>query len=189
MRLLIIIKQYKGNKMEFYDVMNDEMSIVDAEAYVDNNIEMLDELFDEDDPQPGQKGTIWRNIWSRPRRCTPMSYYLSLKLIETIEDNEITLKQARKKSREQERKKLSTRITAFESSYAELEEQSTEQEQALAKQQQELKEKDNIIDNLDYIGDMSVEAVKKDIRMLFERLSKHEKIELEDLATYRQNNK
>jgi len=61
-------------------------------------------MFNEDEPAKGRKGTVWRNIWERTRRCTPMSYYLNLKLIETINDNQTTLKQARNKSREQERK-------------------------------------------------------------------------------------
>ncbi|MFT5298073.1 MAG: hypothetical protein ACI9YH_004120 [Colwellia sp.] len=170
--------------MAFFDLMNVEMSIVDAEVYIEENIDALDQVFNEDEPENGRKGTIWRNIWERPRRCTPMSYYLSLKLIETINDNETTLKQARKKSREQARKKLSNRIDKFETSYAELEEENIQKSEEIALQQRELDEKDQIIEELEYIGEIPVDAAKKDIVMLFERLKKYEAITVGQLSTY-----
>jgi hypothetical protein len=171
--------------MAFFDLMNVEMSIVDAEAYIEENIDVLDQVFNEDEPENGRKGTIWRNIWERPRRCTPMSYYLSLKLIETINDNETTLKQARKKSREQERKKLATRITAFETSYSELEDESSELRAELRENRAEL----DTLDALQFIGNIPVEAVQKDIKELVKRLAVYEAVNLEDLATYRFGNK
>lgn len=175
--------------MAFFDLMNVEMSIVDAEAYIEENIDVLDQVFNDDKPEKGRKGTVWRNIWERPRRCTPMSYYLSLKLIETINDNQTTLKQARKKSREQERKKLANRIDAFESTFSELEEENIQQSEALAIKQRELDEKDQIIDELEYIGEIPVDAAKKDIVMLFERLKKHEAVMVDELSTYRYGKK
>jgi hypothetical protein len=175
--------------MAFFDLMNVEMSIVDAEAYIEENIDVLDQVFNEDEPENGRKGTVWRNIWERPRRCTPMSYYLSLKLIETINDNETTLKQARKKSREQERKKLSNRISGFETSYSKLEDKNLKQSEALEMKQRELEEKDHIIDELEYIGEIPVDAAKRDIVMLFERLKKYEAITVGELSTYRYGQK
>ncbi|MGB1262398.1 MAG: hypothetical protein ACPG52_05760 [Cognaticolwellia sp.] len=168
--------------MAFFELMNVEMSIVDAEAYIEENINVLDQIFNEDESEKGRKGSIWRNIWERPRRCTPMAYYLSLKLIETINDNETTLKQARKKSREQERKKLANRIDAFETSHAELEDE-------IAQQSEELVKKDQIIKELDYIGDIPVGAAKKDIVMLFERLKKYEAVTVSELSTYQYGKK
>ncbi len=89
----------------------------------------------------------------------------------------------------EERKKLANRIDAFESTFTELEEENIQQSEALETKQRELDEKDEIIEELEYIGEIPVDAAKKDIVMLFERLKKYEAITVGELSTYRYGKK
>jgi len=82
--------------MAFFEFMNIEMNLREAEQHVDDNMEALEEIYNASEPDSGRKGYIWRTLWSRPKKITPMSFFFGLKLEELVEDLTNKSKEQRK---------------------------------------------------------------------------------------------
>lgn len=189
--------------MSKFDLLNEVLTLKQTEEYLEEVFDDLESIYELDEPPTGRKGTIWRTIWSRPNRCTPMSYYLSLKLINEIENNAETLKEARKIAREKERNKLSDLKSKLEKGGEEiantketlgLEIERVENENSKLSKELSLtrRKKYNLEEEfeayrkrVDTGKNISNEHYIKDINMLVKRLRKYVHVDLDDLASIR----
>lgn len=145
--------------MAFFEFMNVEMNLREAEEYVDNNLEELEEIYKANEPPKGRKGFIWRVLWSRPKKITPMSFFFGLKLEELVED-------LTKKSKEQRKsiKNISKANTELES---ELE---------------QYRERGSTLENI------PKEAFLEDIATLVVQLQRYQAVDIEKLNYKRYQN-
>lgn len=185
--------------MSKFDDINTEMSYAEAEEYLAAIIEDLNAIYLSNEPPSGKAGTIWRTIWGRPRRITPMSFYLKDLLIEELETRDILLKEKATEVRQKAKKQLDNKIEKFKQQHESevkdakfvFDENEKLQLELEKEQQQRLtaqKGLNHFIKRAEAEKDPGmVTALSHDVKVLVERLKKYESVNLNELASYRRS--
>lgn len=91
--------------MKFSDVKKSDLSLSEADAYLDQYEDELDEIYALDTPCGGDKGWVWRQLFGRPKEISPLLLYLTEKLKKSETDVEKYKKVARRNSSDKSRLK------------------------------------------------------------------------------------
>lgn len=168
-----------------------------AVEFVEDNFDALENTYYSNEPPSGVAGKIWRYFWGSPRRISPVSYYMAFKLSELHNEQSDKIKQERKIAREKERKKLSNYIDRLSGEKHGLEVELQASVSNVEKLDKELldreREKSFLLGELRDLqttvasseNKLRMDAYLKDIKELAQRLAKHERLDLNDLASYR----
>lgn len=185
--------------MSKFDDIHTEMPFAEAEEYLAAIIEDLNTIYQSNEPPVGKAGTIWRTIWGRPRRITPMNFYLRELLIEELEIRDILLKDKATEERQKAKKQLISKIEKFKQQHQhEIEgaefilDQNESLQLELEKERQERltaqKGLNQFIKKAEAEKDPGmVTALSHDVKALVERLKKYESVNLNELASYRRS--
>jgi predicted RNase H-like nuclease (RuvC/YqgF family) len=191
--------------MSKFDLLNEVLTLKETESYIEDVFDELETIYEMDEPPKGKKGAIWRTIWGRPYKGTPLAYYLSLKLIEEIKNNNISVKEARKLARTKERVKVSKLMNGLQDEVSVLSETneeleiyvekiSDENEKLSSDLESNIDEKETIEKEFESFKkrietgeQISNDVFVKDIRMLYERLIRWEDVKLDELGSVRKS--
>ncbi len=92
--------------MKKIERINEQMTLADAAAYIDNIADVLDKIYQAKKAPSGKAGVIWRTIWGSPRKISPLVYFLAEKHVEQILNGEVDRKQSVKRASEKAKKNL-----------------------------------------------------------------------------------
>jgi hypothetical protein len=187
--------------MSKFDELNTEMTIGDAEIYLQGIFEELENIYSLKEAPSGKAGTVWRIIWGRPRKLTPMSYFLAYKIQDEIDRGKDLAKEKYQKAKNNTAKKFKQTIEDISNKYEEIAQQNEaildekdDLQSKLEKEQAEHRYAQSILRH--YEAKESAEenpimtkALINDVRMLFEIARKYQNIALDDLQSHRLSKK
>ncbi|MCU8008560.1 hypothetical protein ACRN9F_10385 [Shewanella oncorhynchi] len=181
--------------MSKFSGLNTEMTMSEAVDYLDGVRESLDEIYLAEEAPSGQAGTVWRYFWGNPRKITPLTVYFREIIEEEIEASEALLKDKTKKIREQAKKKLHIELQKLnEKNEAKI----SEAEEALEYLDATFDENEDLKTKLEDERSISrkfrahlnasknskmIEAQANDIKFLFEKLTRFENVQLDQLES------
>jgi|SRR5690606_21196560 len=91
--------------MKFSDIKRTDLSFSEAEAYLYLYEKELDEIYDLDEPDGGDKGWVWRQLYGKPKEISPLLLYLTEKLKKLESKVDDYKRNARRNSSEKSRLK------------------------------------------------------------------------------------
>lgn len=107
--------------MKFSDIKKSDLSFSEADAYLDQYENELDEIYASDTADGGDKGWVWRQLFGKPKEISPLLLYLTERLKKSETDVEKYKKVARRNS--SDKSKLKSVVKNVRANNQELEKQ------------------------------------------------------------------